>query len=197
MSVAAEYGADRAVLNALGNACDDFLGGEFLAHNELVEQLLACFGNGFLDRLAQAFKTRAHIGKRCGLCGAVLAVLVSLVVKEVDVGVCLTVNDIGNNHRAHRRSEGGFQVFKYAVEARVLVAQAVDEENLCQARLGCGFNSLFGSDVNAVLAGNNDQRCVGSAHTLGNAAGKVKQTGGVDEVDFCSFPFYRRNGGHN
>ena len=197
MRVAAEYGADGAVLDALAHAENDLLGSEFLAHDELIEQLLAGFRDSFLDRLAKTLKSVAHVGKR-GLGHVALAVVfISLVIKQVDVGVRLTVHDVGNHNGADRGTKGRFERLEYAVEARVLVAQTVDEEYLCQACLRRRLNSLFGTDVDAVLARNNDQSGIRRAHTLGYAAREVKETGGVDEINLCVLPLYGSNGGHN
>ena len=197
MSVAAEYRADRAVSYALRNAENNLFGGELLALEELVEQLLACFGNRFLDSLAQTFESVAHIGKSGGRYVALGVVLVSLVIKEVDVGVSLAVLNVGNNNGADRGTEGRLECFKYAIETRVLVAQTIDKEHLCQTCLCSRLNSLFGADADAVLARYNDQSGVRSAHTLGNAARKVKETGCVDEVDFGVLPLYRSHGCHD
>ena len=197
MRVAAEYGTDGAVLNALAHAENDFFGGELLAHDELVEQLLAGFRNRFLDRFAQTLKSVAHIGKRGLRHVALTVVFICFVIKQIDVGVRLTVHDIGNNNRADRGTKGGFERLEYAVEARVLVAQTVDEEYLSQACLRRCLNSLFGADVDAVLARNNDQSGIRCAHALGYAAREVKETGGVDEINLGVLPLYGSNGGHN
>ena len=197
MSVAAEYRADRAVLNTLAYAEHDLLGSKFLTHNKLVEQLLACLGNRLLDSLAQTFESVAHVGKRGLLNGAVCGILVCLVIKKVYIYICLTVYNIRNNHRTNRGSEGRFQILKYTVKTRVLVAKSVYEENLCQACFVGSLNSLFCSYAYSVLARYNDQRGVGSSHALGNSAGKVEQSGCVNKIDLGILPLDWRNRCHN
>ena len=138
-----------------------------------------------------------HVGQSGLLAAALGRIFISLVIKEVDVGVSLSVNDIGNYNGADRGSEGGLEALEHAVEARVLVAQTVDKEYLGQTRLVSRLDSLFGADAHAVLAGYNDQGDVRGAHTLGDAARKVEQTGSVDEVDLGVLPLYRGNSGHD
>ena len=180
MSVAAEYGADCTVLNTLTYTENDFFGSKLLTHNKLVKKFLACFGNSLLDSLAQALKPVAHIRKRSLFYTAVCAVLISLVIKQINISVCLTVNNVRNNNRTNRRTECSLQALEYTIETGTFVAKTVYKEHLCKPCLCCRLNCFFGTYTDTVLARNNDERCVSRSHALCNTACKIKKTGGVD-----------------
>ena len=197
MSVTAEYGADCTVLNALTYTENDFFGSKLLAHNELVEKFLACFSNSLFDSLTQTLKSVAHIGERSLFYTAVCAVFISLVVKKINISICLTVNNVRNNNRANGRTECSLQTLEYTIETGAFIAKTVYKKHLCKPCLCCRFNCLFCAYTNTVLTRNNDKCRVSRSHALCNTACKIKKTWGVDEVDFCIFPFNRCNRRHN
>lgn len=82
---AAEHGGDGAVVDAVVDALEDFVAGELLAREELLEQLLVRLGDRLADGGGQALEAVLDVGHR-DLGGLALGVvLVGLVVDQVDV----------------------------------------------------------------------------------------------------------------
>ena len=60
---AAEHGGDEAVLDALAHSLDDLLGGECLAAEELLHQLVVGLGDGLAHGLDQALEAVTDVGQ--------------------------------------------------------------------------------------------------------------------------------------
>lgn len=194
--VAAEYRRDRAALDALRNADDDLLRREFLAGEIFFKELVARFGDGLVNGCAQALEARAHVGHR-HLNRLAARIVVRLVFEHVDVFIGLAVLKIRDDDRAHGGAEAGLQVLENAVEIGALVAQAVDEEDLREPALLRGGKGLFRADGNAALAREHNDDGFRRARRLIQAALKIKEAGGVQQVDFFVFPLKRCDGRGN
>ena len=192
--VAAEHRGDGAGLDALAHAQDHLFGGEGLAGEVFLKQLVVGFGDGLVNGGAQAFQPVAHVGHGHSH-GLAAGVVVGLVLQQVDVDVGLAVLDVGHHHRAHRGAELGLQVLEHPVEPGALVAQAVDEEDFGQVPLLGGGHGLLRAHGHPVLAGDDHQHRVRGPHGFHHAALKVEKAGGVQQVDLLIFPLQGRHGG--
>ena len=99
------------------------------------------------------------------------------------------------HHRAQGFSEPLLQFGEGLVEISVIGVHLVDEEDLRDPLLGGRAVRLFGADGKAAFGGHHDQRATGGADTFGHTARKVKQTGGIQQVDFDAVPFHRQDRG--
>lgn len=117
---AAEHGGDGAVVDAVVDALEDFVAGELLAREELLEQLLVRLGDRLADGGGQALEAVLDVGHR-DLGGLALGVvLVGLVVDQVDVALDLVVLDDRHDERADRRPERALELLEHLVEVGVL-----------------------------------------------------------------------------
>ncbi len=186
-SVTAEYRADCTILYAVADTYNNFFRGELFTGEVFFKHFITCFSNSLIDSCSQTFKSVTHVGNGYNSSFAVY-IFISLVFKKIDIAVSLTVNDIGNDNRAYRRTKRRFQAFKYTIESCTLIAETVDKENLCKTSFISSFYSLFRADTDTVLAGNSDKHGISSSCSLIQSALKVKESGSVDDIDFLSFP---------
>ena len=189
----AEHRGDLAAAHAGREAGFQLFGGKRLAGEVFFHQLFARLGDRFLDHGADLVEVVE--GRHRGLGRFAVFVGVRLVVDEVDVALHGAVHDVRIHHRAERFTEPRLQLGEGFVEIGVLGVQLIDEEDLGDALLAGGAVRLFGTDGKSAFGGHHDQRATGGAHALGHAAREVKQTGGVQQVDFDAVPFHRQDRG--
>ena len=188
--IAAEHRDNRAALHTAADAHDDLFGGELLSGEVLLEHFVAGLGNGLVNGGTQSLQTVAQIrhGDNHGLASAVI---ICLIFQNIDIDIRLSVHDVRHHHRAYRRTEHGLQILEHPIETGALVTQAVDKENLRQAALLGRGKCLFGSHFHTGFSGDGDQHGISRTGCLPQAAFKVKQTGGIQQVDLRILPLKR------
>ena len=180
---AAEDGGDLALGDAGAERAVDLLGGELHGLEVLVHQLLAGAGGVLGDLAVKLLNAAGHVGGHGDL-GALLAlVLVGLAGEDVHQAGDLGAVHDGGGHGAQRGAEFLAQLLKGLVEVGVLLVHLGDVYGTGHTRVGKGLPGLFGADVQAVLRGDADDADVRDAQGLGDLAGEVEVSRGVDDVD--------------
>ena len=77
----------------------------------------------------------------------------------------------------------------------MLVIHFIDKKQFGDSFFRSGGKCLFAADRDAAFAGNDDDGAARGADALAHAAGKVKQTRRVQQIDLDILPLDRQNGG--
>ena len=176
------------------DAVQDLVPGKLFAREELLKEAFIGFSNRFGHRCDQAFQTVTGIG-HFSLSDHAVFIAVSLVVDQVDVAVHLAVFHERNYQRADTRAEFGFELFEHLIEIRMVHIHLSNKEHLGTAQTVCQFVGLFGAHFHAVPGRYGDQCAFGCDHAFVHTALKVKESGGVDEIDLGTAPCKRCHGG--
>ncbi len=184
----AEHRGDRTAMHTIMDAFDDLIPGERFARKIFFKEGFVGLGDRLADRGNQAFQTVLQI-RHCNFRWLAFGiVLVCLIVNQVDITLDLVVLDDRHDDRADRRTEISFQLLEHLVEVRVVSIHLVDKKHLGFAEFFRELVRLLGAHRHARPRRNADQDVFRRAHALIKASGKIKKSGGVDQVDLDASP---------
>ena len=190
---AAEHGGDGAAAAALGQAVHDLLGGEGLAGEELLHQFVVGLGHGLAHGGDQALQTVAHLGQlHLHLLAALI--LEGLLAEQVHIQDGAVVLPHGHNAGADAGAELGFQVFQNLVVVGVFQIGLVHEDDLALAVFLGQMERLFRANGHTRTGRHGDQHTLCCMDALVHAQLKIKQAGGVDEIQLHTVVLH---GGHS
>ena len=183
---AAEDGGDEAVLDALAHSLDDLLGGEGLAAEELLHQLIVGLGDGLAHSLDQALEAVADVGQlHLDLLAAL--VLEGLLAEQVDVHGGAVVELGGHDAGADRGAELDLHILKDLEVVGVLKVALADEDHGGLAVLTSQLENLFRADGDAAAAGHHHQHALGGPDALILTGLEIEQARRVDQVVLDAF----------
>ena len=191
-SAAAEHGGDEAVLDALAHSLDDLLGGECLAAEELLHQLVVGLGDGLAHSLDQALEAVADVGQ-IDLHLLAALILEGLLAEQVDVHGGAVVELCRDDAGADGGAELDLHVLEDLEVVRVLQIALRDKDHGGLAVLAGQLESLFCADGHAAAARHAHQHALGCTDALVLACLKVEQARSVDEVVLDALILHRHD----
>ena len=187
---AAENGGDEAVLDALAHSLDDLLGGERLAAEEFLHQLIVGLGDGLAHGLDQALEAVADVGQiHLDLFAALI--LEGLLAEQIDVHRGAVVELGRDDAGADRGAEADLHVFQDLEVVRVFQVALGNKDHGGLAVLASQLEGLLGTNGHAAAAGDAHQHALRSPDALILTGLKIEQARCINEVVLDALVLHR------
>ncbi len=183
---------DRAVADVGRQRGGDLKIGELFAGEIAVHELLGSLGDGLKERLSVGLKILLKVFRNRALDLLLLVhELASALLDDGDIADELAVLTDRHVDRGDLLAVHFLQLLDDASEADIVIVHLGHEEHARDISLLAELPCLLGADLDAVLAGDDDDRRIRDADSLLDLADEIEVAGRVKDVDLAFIPLYR------